>query len=227
MVEQLLEVPKIILQDRILQQTVKQITDRSEAKRADLAEAEKCVAALMASQAVSKSSYTQVASDHEASGRAFADELKALAEATEVLQSETGGADGQTYSLFQESSSAALQTSTDLKGFEMVTTVRRLAEQEHSTALAQLASRISTIMQFGAGAGDDPFVKGLITDLINRLQAEASSETNQKSYCDEEMSKATEKKEDLKADVAKHSSKLEAAVARSIVLDGEISALQS
>ena len=70
-------------------------------------------------------------------------------------------------------------------------------------------------------------VKDLITDLISRLQAEASSETNQKSYCDEEMSKATEKREDLEADVAKHSSKLEAAVARSIDLDGEISTLQS
>ena len=109
----------------------------------------------------------------------------------------------------------------------MVTTVRRLAEQEHATAFAQLATRISAIVKFGASAGDDPFVKGLITDLINRLQAEASSETNQKSYCDELMLKATEKNEDLEADVAKHSSKLEAAVARSIVLDGEISALQS
>ena len=229
MVEQLLEVPKIIPQDRILQRTVTQIVDRSEAKRADLAKAEKSLGALMASQAVSKSSYTQVASDHEASGRAFADELKALAEATQVLQSETSGAEGQTHSLFQESSSAALQTSTDLKGFEMVISVRRLAEQEHSTALDQLASRMSAIMKFGASADGDPFVKvkDLITDLISRLQAEASSETNQKSYCDEEMPKATEKKEDLEADVAKHSSKLEAAVARSIDLDGEISTLQS
>ena len=107
--------------------------------------------------------------------------------------------------------------------------VRRLAEQEHSTALDQLASRISAIMKFGAGADGDPFVKvkDLITDLISRVEAEASSETNQKSYCDEEMLKATEKRENLEADVAKHSSKLEAAVARSIDLDGEISALQS
>ena len=37
-----------------------------------------------------------------------------------VKQVETSGADGQTYPLFQESSSAALQASTDLKGFEMV-----------------------------------------------------------------------------------------------------------
>ena len=103
MVEQLLEVPKIIPQDRILQQTVKQIVDRSEAKRADLAEAEKSLVTLVASQAASKSSCTQVASDHEASMKAFAEELKALAEPTQVLQSETGGADRQTYSLFQES----------------------------------------------------------------------------------------------------------------------------
>ena len=58
-------------------------------------------------------------------------------------------------------------------------------------------------------------VKDLITDLINRLQAEASSEPNQKSLCDEETSKATEKKEDLDADVAKHSSPLETAVPNS------------
>ena len=83
MVEQLLEVPKIIPQDRILQRTMKQIVDCKEAKRADLAKGEKSLAASMASQAVSKSSYTtQVASDHETSGRAFADELTALAEAT-------------------------------------------------------------------------------------------------------------------------------------------------
>ena len=178
MAEQLVEVPKIIPQDRILQQTVKQIVDRSEAKRADVAEAEKSLAALMTSQAVSKSSYTQVASDHEASGRAFAGELKALAEATQVPQSETSGADGQTYSLFQENSSAALQTSTDLKGLDMVTAVRRLAEQEHSAALVQLGSRISAVMKFGAGADEDPFVKvkDLIMDLISMLQAEASSE---------------------------------------------------
>ena len=150
-------------------------------------------------------------------------------EATQVPQSETSGADGQTHSQFQESSSVALQTSTDLKGFEMVISVRRLAEQEHSTELDQLVSRISVIMKFGAGADGDPFVKvkDLITNLISRLQAEASSETNQKSSCDEEISKATEKREDLETDVAKHSSKLEAAVARSIELDGEISALQS
>ena len=67
--------------------------------------------------------------------------------------------DGQTHSLFHESSSVALQASTDLKRLKVVTMVRRRAAQEHPAALAQLASRISAIMKFGAGADDDSFVK--------------------------------------------------------------------
>ena len=44
----------------------------------------------------------------------------------------------------------------------MVTMVRRPAAQEHPAALAQLASCISAIMKFGAGADDDPFVKAKV-----------------------------------------------------------------
>ena len=104
---------------------------------------------------------------------------------------------------------------------------RRLAQEEHPAALA-LASRNSAIVMFGAGLDDDPLakVKGLITTLINRLQTEASSEARHKSSGDEETARAT-KKEDLESDVAKHSSKIEAGVARGTVLDGELAALQS
>merc|ERR1719383_669617 len=147
-----------------------------EAERADLAEAEKSLAAVLASEAASKNSCAQVAADHEVSVKAFAEELKALADATQVLKSETGAAEGHTYSLFQVSSFSGVHTTVDLKGFEVVTMVRRLAQKEHSAALSQLASRISAVMKFGAGAGEDPFakVKELITELINRLQPEAS-----------------------------------------------------
>ena len=83
-----------------------------------------------------------------------------MALSTQELQSETGEADRLTYSMFRESSSVALQTSvTDLEGLNVVIMVRRLAAQEHSFALAQLASHISAIMKFGFGADDDPFLK--------------------------------------------------------------------
>ena len=69
-------------------------------------------------------------------------------------------------------------TTVDSKGFEVVTMVRRLAQKEHSAALQHLASCISVVVKFGAGTGEEPFakVKDLITNVINKLQSEASCE---------------------------------------------------
>ena len=77
-------------------------------------------------------------------------------------------------------------------------------------------------MKFDAGAGEDPFmkVKGSITELINRLFEEISSEATQKACYDEETSKATDK-ENLDADTGKRSSTHETAVSRSTKADPE------
>ena len=91
--------------------------------------------------------------------------LKALAVPTQVLKSETGAAEGHTYSFFQVSSFTGVHTTVDLKGFEVVTIVRRLAQKEHSAALSQLTCRISAVLKFGAGADGDPFAK--VKELIN------------------------------------------------------------
>ena len=66
-----------------------------------------------------------------------------------------------------------LHTRADLAGIEVVTLVKRLAEKEHSAALAQSASRISAVMRFGSSAGEDPFakVRALISDMISKLEA--------------------------------------------------------
>ena len=59
----------------------------------------------------------------------------------------------QTDSLFQESTSASSQTSTDFEGVKVVTMVRLLAAQEESAALAQLTARISGTIHIRAGEG--------------------------------------------------------------------------
>ena len=84
-VEEILEVIKVILQERISERIVDQIVDVSGSES---------LAATLASEVASKNSCAHVTADHEVPA-------KTLAEATQVLQSETCGADGQTYSLFQ------------------------------------------------------------------------------------------------------------------------------
>ena len=99
--------------------------------------------------------------------------------------------------------------------------VMRLAQKE--TLCRSLSACISVVIKFSVGAGEDPFanVKELITELLNRLESEASSDASHKFYCDE-LAKVSAKKEDLQTQVATHSSMLEAAVAKSSVLDGEV-----
>merc|ERR1719217_1004366 len=170
------------------------------------------------------------ASDHEASTAGRTAELKALAEAKKIIQSSTSGAEGQTYSFIEIASytSTRLRTAADLRNFEVVNAIKRLAQQQHSTALAQLASRIAATMRYSASTGDDPFakVKGLITDMIDRLMKEAADEASFKAYCDEEMAKTKAKKEELAADITKLTSKIDIATSRSTGLKEDVAELQ-
>jgi len=168
------------------------------------------------------------ASDHSVSTQGRADELKALATAKKILQETTGGAEGQAYSFFQVASTSQLQTGADLRNFEVVNVLKRLAEQQHSAALSQLASRVAVTIRYGHANGEDPFakVKGLIEDMIAKLMKEAEAEASHKAYCDEEMSKTKAKKDELNADIEKLTSKIDSASARSADLKTDVKELQ-
>jgi chromosome segregation ATPase len=111
---------------------------------------------------------------------------------------------------------------------EVVTMVKKLAQQQHSAALAQLASRIGAIARYGAAAGEDPFakIKGLISDMISTLEKEAASEASHKAYCDEEMGKTKTKKEELNSDIDSLTAKIDKAAATSTKLKGQVAELQ-
>jgi chromosome segregation ATPase len=87
---------------------------------------------------------------------------------------------------------------------------------------------MSSAMRLGAAAGDDPFtkVKGLITDMISTLEAEAEEDASQKAYCDKEMSETTAKKDELTAESDKLSTKIAQDKAASAKLKEEIATLQ-
>merc|ERR1719155_265391 len=105
----------------------------------------------------------------------------------------------------------------------------KLADQHHSAELAQLASRIKAVMAYGAAGRDDVFakVKGLITDMIAKLEKQAEEDATEKAYCDEEMKKTEEKKSELEGVISKLTSKIDLAAAKSAELKGEVKVLQA
>jgi hypothetical protein len=150
--------------------------------------------------------------------------LDAIATAKKILNDTSSGAVSQSYSFVQVSS--RLQTRADLANAEVVGLLKKLATTHHSAALAQLASRVSAVMRY---KGDDVFakVKGLIGDMITKLESEAKSEATEKAYCDEEMSKTEAKKSELEGVVSRLTSKIDLSAAKSAELKGEVKELQA
>merc|ERR1711879_1044637 len=77
--------------------------------------------------------------------------------------------------------------------------------------------------------GADPFakVKNLITEMISKLEAEADAEAQEKAWCDEQIAKTEEKRSDLEADIAKLTSKIDVAAAKSADLKSQVKKLQA
>jgi chromosome segregation ATPase len=173
----------------------------------------------------------QVAADHDATVKSRTEELTAIATAEKILKETSSGAVAQSYSLLQVQSKAAssLRSRADLKNAEVVNMVKKLARDHHSAALAQLASRIASVIRYGNADGEDVFgkVKDLISNMIEKLEVEAKADATEKAYCDEEMSKTEAKKSELEGVISKLTSKIDVSAAKSAELKEEVKTLQA
>merc|ERR1719473_2180366 len=170
------------------------------------------------------------AEEFETETRSRAEELKAIAKAKKIIQEMTGGAAGQTYSLAQEDEASFLQVSLKTRSdssFEAVRRIEALAHQLHSTVLAQLAQRMDAAAQLAGKSGDDPFakIKGLISDMIERLLKEAEEDAAKKGYCDKEMAETKAKKEELSTEIEELTTKIDKMSADSAKLKEEVAVL--
>jgi len=87
---------------------------------------------------------------------------------------------------------------------------------------------MSSIVRFGTAGGADPFekVRGLITDMISQLVAEAEAEAQHKAYCDKQVTATDAQQEDAKAEFDSLTSKTNQKEARSVKTREHISTLQ-
>jgi len=161
------------------------------------------------------------------------EELKALAEAKKIIVSKTGSASSSTYgeeepaSLIQVRASGRMSTKVQSAAMRMaaksavtsdvVHRLKKLALKHKSTELAQLVSRMKATLRSGAEAGEDPFAKvvGMISDMIQQLEEEASADADKKQYCDKELGDASKKKADRADTVDDLLTKIDQMLARS------------
>merc|ERR1719215_1114469 len=156
---------------------------------------------------------------YEAEVKSRDEELKALAAAKKAIADNTGSADSFQYGLAQTS---FLQVSQNVQSASRF--VWHLAQKQGSPALAQLATRLSTAMK----SNQDPFekVKGLISDMIARLESEADADASHKAYCDKELGETNVKHADKTAEIEKMTTFIDQSNARSAQLKEEVARLQ-
>merc|ERR1719183_1393803 len=135
-----------------------------------------------------------------------AEELEALATAKKILEEKTGAAADRAYSFIQIGTVSKAGTKTKEVKQHVLDLLQSLAEKNGDKQLSLLAQRI----QSAAMLGEDPFakIKGLISEMIEKLEADAAKEAAHKAFCDKEMSETKAKKEDKETELDDLSSKI-------------------
>lgn len=173
------------------------------------------------------------AEDFRAGTKSRSDELTALAQAKKAL-GEALPAAAQTYgaaleqAMLLQVSESSRASRADQVQFEAVRLIRTLARKENSVELAQLASRMNSVIRFGGSAGGDPFskVKSLIADMISKIEKDTQADASHKGFCDKETSETNSKKDEKSHEISKLSTKIDSSTAKSAKLKEAISSLQ-
>jgi len=165
------------------------------------------------------------AAEFESGTKSRGEELNALAAAKKTIKENVKGALLETDRAGLQMS--FLQVSLQSQGNEAVRIVRELARKDGSRSLAQLASRMSSMIRLNSGSSD-PFakIKGLISGMIEKLENEADSEATEKAYCDKELAESRAKSGELGTEIEKLTTAIDQATARSSQLKSEVAVLQ-
>jgi len=189
-------------------------TEKKATAESDLAVTSKELAEDLKAKATLHHDCMTRAENFEAETKSRGEELDALAKAKQVIKEATGAALNQV---------SFLQTRSDSAIEESVRLVRDLAGKHHSNMLTQLAAKMISSMH---GADQFKKVKGLIRDMIARLEAEAAADAAKKAWCDRNLADSRQKKSEKTNEIAKLTTRIDKNTATSSQLKEEVATLQ-
>jgi len=194
----------------------------------DLAMTEKELASDEKSLSTMSTDCQSKAADWEVSTKSRAEELQALADAKKLIEEKTGGAASRAYDFLQQAEQTKAKSRSPDTGDRIVNMLQTLGKSSGDLALSQLALRVHAAVQMQTGEGADPFakVKGMISEMIDKLVAQAAEEASHKAFCDKEMSESKEKIDDHTATIDKFTTRKDKATAAIEKLKEEIATLQ-
>jgi len=150
-----------------------------------------------------------------------AGELTALTEAKGQLQAggEKYDANEKLVGLVQKPAPSFLQTRGPRRIRELLAF---LSKKAHALRSRRLAKLVHTV-----GLAGDHFakVRGIIKDLISRLEDDAGAEATQKSFCDTEMRKSVEKRDEENANIETYAADIDKTKSQIIDLNEKITEL--
>lgn len=203
-----------------------------------LIEDEKSLAAL-------KKNCLAKANDFKVQTKTRDDEIKALTGARKAIAASTGLATKQVYNKkkkslkkksFQQEDVSLLQTTSVSSGspsfpklVEVLRQVREMAGgSADATAFAQLSRRLSSAVHQADRTGADPFkkVKGLLSDMIQKLLKEAHKDATHNKYCVQQMTATKDRKNRKASQVSLLTVAIDKMKATGLKLKQEIATLQ-
>lgn len=142
-------------------------------------------------------------------------EMEAIEKAKEILSS---GVKAMFVQLSVKKTSLRAKAKADDAREQLIHTLKRLGREYNSFALMQMAS----------AAKADPFakVRGMVEEMISKLEKQAQEEATHEAFCQEEQAKSKKSRKVKQASVDKYQTRLDKASATVDTLTQEIGDLQ-
>jgi hypothetical protein len=199
---------RIATQSKELEEQKKELAESKEKMASSKGKLEKITKGLAEDQKYLKKlqqGCMERASEYEIETTTRKDELAALTAAKKTVQAiaftQVPSDDSSATSFLQMASTSGMEATIRATGAAVAERLKQMAAEERSVALAQLSNRVGKAlqrMQQKGMHGADPFkkVKGLIENMIAKLEKQQANEAAQKKFCDTQMGMTkTSKKE--------------------------------